>query len=279
VALAAPSLFSVYRQPPCLRGALVVGISQSGQSPDIVAVLSEAGRQGALTLAITNDPASPLARASEFVLDLCAGPERAVAATKTYTAELMAIAMVSAALNEDRAAVEILRAVPGLVEEALRSEEAVARAAGRLSAMDQCVVLGRGYNFATAHEWSLKLKELAYVVAAPYSSADFLHGPIAMVEPGFPVLAVAPAGAAQRDMVALLLRLHHEHRADLLVISNDQEVLAGSQALLWLPMDLPEWISPMVSIVPAQLFCYHVTCAKGHDPEKPRGLSKVTLTH
>ena len=279
VALAAPSLFSVYRQPPCLQGSLAVGISQSGQSPDIVAVLSEARRQGALTLAITNDPSAPLAQACEFVLDLCAGAETAIAATKTYTAELMAIAMVSAALDEDRSQMEVLRSVPGLVEEALSSEDDVARAAERLSAMNQCVVLGRGFNYATAYEWSLKLKELAYVVAAPYSSADFLHGPIAMVEQGFPVLAVAPAGAVQRDMVPLLLRLHREHRAELLVISNDEGVLAASQIPLWLPIDLPEWISPMVSIVPAQLFCYYLTSAKGYNPEEPRGLSKVTLTH
>jgi glucosamine--fructose-6-phosphate aminotransferase (isomerizing) len=145
--------------------------------------------------------------------------------------------------------------------------------------MQQCVVLGRGYNYATAFEWSLKLKELTYVGAQPYSSSDFRHGPIAIVEQGFPIFAIAPQGAVLPDMLELLHRLVDEREAELLVISNDDEALALARTPLRLPAGMPEWVSPLVSIVPAQLFSYHLTRAKGWDPDKPRGLHKVTRTH
>jgi len=203
VALAAPSLFSIYDRPPELRHALVVGISQSGQSPDSVSVVAEGGRQGALTVAITNDPGSPLAQAAEFAVDICAGPEKAVAATKTYTAQLMAIAMLSAALSGQGGRLAELQRVPTLVQQALELDSAIGQAAERYRYMEQCVVLGRGYNYATAFEWSLKLKELAYVVAEPYSPADLQHGPVAILSQGFPVLAAVPGGAVFGNVLAL----------------------------------------------------------------------------
>jgi glucosamine--fructose-6-phosphate aminotransferase (isomerizing) len=278
IALAAPSLFSIYGRPPALRHALVVGISQSGQSPDIIGVVAEGKRQGAPTLVITNDPDSPLAQAAEFVIDIGAGTEKAVAATKTYTAQLLAIAMLSVGVSEDSERLAALRRVPELVEQALALDATLEQAAERYRYMSQCVVLGRGYNYATAYEWSLKLKELAYVVAEPYSSADFQHGPIAIVEHGFPVLAVAPGGAVYADMLALLRHLAHERGAELVVISDEDEALALARTPLRLPLDLPEWLSPLVSIVPGQLFSYHLTRAKGLDTEAPRGLRKVTQT-
>jgi len=278
VGMAAPSLFSVYKHPPVLRNALVVGISQSGQSLDIVNVISEGRRQGAPTLAITNDPHSPLAAAAKFVIDTGAGSEQAVAATKTYTAQLMAIAMLSVALNEDNGRRGALQRVPALVEEALATEEKIEQAAASYRDMTQCVVLGRGYEYATAFEWSLKLKELAYVVAEPYSPSDFQHGPVAILSAGFPVLAITPKGAVFPDLLALLSELIDRHKVRLLVLSNDDEALALAERPLRLPSDLPEWLSPLISVVPAQLFCYHLTRAKGYDPERPRGLTKVTHT-
>ncbi|MCA2000779.1 MAG: SIS domain-containing protein, partial [Chloroflexi bacterium] len=190
LALATPSLFTYYKQPPKLKNALVIGISQSGKSPDIVSVLEEGKRQGCPTLAITNDANSPLAQAADFVLDVQAGAERAVAATKTYTAELMAVAMLSAALRGTKKAWAELAKVPAWMEEALKQDDFIAQAAQRYRYMNQTVVLGRGFNYATAFEWALKLKELTYIIAEPYSSADFAHGPIAMVESGYPVFAV-----------------------------------------------------------------------------------------
>ena len=272
------SLFTAYKTPPKLSGQLVLGISQSGQSPDIVSVVEEGRRQGALTLAITNDPDSPLAEQAEMVLDTGAGPENAIAATRTYTTQLLSIAMLAASLNGEDSLTEDLDRLSGLVEETLALDEIIETAAQRYRYMSQCVVLGRGYNYATAYEWSLKLKELAYIVAEPYSSADFQHGPVAIVSHGFPVLAVVPRGAVFRDLLSLLTKLTREHQAELLVLSNDRQACDLAQTPLELPTDLPEWLSPLVSIVPAQLFCYHLTRAMGYDTEAPRRLSKITRT-
>ena len=179
---------------PTLKNALVIGVSQSGQSPDIVSVLAEGRRKGCPTLAITNDPASPLAQEADYVIDIQAGAEKAVAATKTYTAELMSIAMLSVALSGDTQRRAELEQVPSWASQIPHAGQRLARIAQRYRFVRQCVVLGRGFNYATAFEFSLKLKELTYTLAEPYSSADFMHGPIALIDQGFPVLAVAPAG-------------------------------------------------------------------------------------
>ena len=278
VTLATPSLFSLYKQPPTLRGALVIGISQSGQSPDIVNVVAEGKRQGQPTLAITNEPDSPLAQTADFVIDIQAGLETAVAATKTYTTELLAIAMLSAAWAGSQSRFEAITQLPEWADAVLDHDKAIGQLAQRYRYMRQCVVLGRGYNYATAFEWSLKLKELTYTVAEPYSSADFQHGPIAIVEQGFPITAVAPKGAVLADMYELLQKLVQEKQAELLVISNDAATLALATSPIPLPEELPEWLSPLISIIPAQLFCYHLTRVKGFNTEAPRGLSKVTRT-
>jgi glucosamine--fructose-6-phosphate aminotransferase (isomerizing) len=279
LALATPSLFTYYNQPPTLRGALVVGISQSGQSPDIVSVIEEGRRQGCLTLSITNVPDSPLALAADLVMDIQAGDEKAIAATKTYTNELMAIAMLSATLAGDKTHRRALEKVSGWAEKVLKQDAIIAQLAERYRYMRQCVVLGRGFNYCTAFEWALKLKELTYIVAEPYSSADFQHGPIAMVEGGFPILAIAPRGKVQDSMMEMLGRLRGDHRAELVVISDDKRALSLAQSPVQLPDGMPEWLTPIVSIIPAQLFTYHLTLAKGLDPDRPRTIGKVTETH
>ncbi len=279
VALATPSLFTYYRQPPRLEGALVIGISQSGQSPDIVSVLENGRRQGCLTLAITNAPHSLLAQTADLVLDIQAGEEKAIAATKTYTAELLALAMLSAALRNDEIMWDELGRLPGFVEEALAQDAEIAHMVQRYRYMQQCVVLGRGYNYATAFEWALKLKELTYIIAEPYSSADFQHGPIAMVGGGFPVLAVAAGGAVFDSMLEILARLRQVHEAELVVISDAPQALELAQSAIPLLGGLPEWLTPLASIVPAQLFACHLTRAKGYDTEAPRALKKITETH
>ena len=282
VALATPSLFSIYRAPPRMRDALVLGVSQSGQSPDIVAVVEEGRQQGALTVAVTNEPTSPLAQAADHVLPLGAGDERAVAATKTYTAQLAALALLAVQLADDGVRQERmaeLRSVPAAVEKTLALEEQIALVAQRYAYATECVVLGRGYNYATAFEIALKLKELTYIVTEPYSSADFRHGPVAIVERGFPAIVVAPLGAIYPDMLALTRELSvPEKAAELIVISGQDEVLALARTPLRLPVTLPEWLSPFTCIVPGQLLAMHVTLAKGYDPDRPRGLRKVTET-
>jgi glucosamine--fructose-6-phosphate aminotransferase (isomerizing) len=279
LALATPSLFTYYKAPPRLNHALVIGVSQSGQSPDIVSVLEEGRKQNCLTIAITNIPDSPLGKAADFVLDIQAGPEKAVAATKTYTAELMSVAMLSVALNDSEDRWNELASAPTWAEQTLGLDQQIAQMAQRYRYMSQCVVLGRGFNYATAFEWALKLKELTYLIAEPYSSADFQHGPIAMVEGGFPVLAVAPSGKVYDSMLDMLTRLRKQKDAELVVISDDADALALAQSPIQLPPQMPEWLTPIVSILPAQLFACHLTEVKGYDTDKPRNITKVTETH
>jgi glucosamine--fructose-6-phosphate aminotransferase (isomerizing) len=278
LALATPSLFTYYKQPPKLKNALVVGISQSGKSPDIVSVLEEGKKQNCLTLAITNEPNSPLGKTSDFVLDIQAGAEKAVAATKTYTTQLMTIAILSAALSKNKTRWNELGKVSGWMKQVLKQNDFIQQATERYRYIDQTVVLGRGFNYATAFEWALKLKELTYIIAEPYSSADFAHGPIAMVESGYPIFAVSPKGKVFDSMLEMLKRLRSDISAELVVISNDKRALSFAQVPLEIPADVPEWLSPLVCILPAQLFAYHLTLAKGYNTEQPRSIRKVTET-
>ncbi len=278
VALAAPSLVSLYGVAPRFGRSLVVGISQSGASPDVVGVIEAARRQGAPTIAITNTPNSALATSAEHAIDLGAGPEQAVAATKTYTAQLLAVAMLSAAMRGDAAAFLALDGLPEAVAATLGLEPDAERIAVSLADRPGCVVLGRGFEYATAREWALKLKELARVLADPYSSADFQHGPLALVDPGFPVLAVAPSGPPLAGIAELLADLRNRLHADLVVVSDRDEVLALGAAGLRLPAGLPDWLMPLVSIVPGQLLAMHLATARGLDPDTPRHIRKVTRT-
>jgi glucosamine--fructose-6-phosphate aminotransferase (isomerizing) len=277
VGLATPSLFTVYKAPPRFGNLLVLGISQSGKSPDIVSVVAEGKRQGALTAAITDFPDSDLGRTADYVLDLSAGEEKSIAATKTYTAELAAIALLSVALGGDAGRREMLERIPEQIGQALQVENQIAQVAERYRYMQSCVVIGRGYNYATAFELSLKLKELTYTVVEPYSSADFMHGPLAMIASGFPVITVAPTGRMLPDMMAFMDTVQ-QRQAELLVISDDQAALGMARVPLRLPPGVPEWLSPLTSIVPGQLFAMYLAHARDYDVDRPRGLHKITET-
>lgn len=277
VSLATPSLFTIYQKPPSLEGALVIGISQSGQSPDVRSVLVEANRQGRPTLAITNDPASPLAEVAGHVIALHAGPERAVAATKTYTASLAALAILSSSLAARPSRRDPLEKLPELMRISLESAHEAMEAADLSPLRERCVVIGRGLNFGTAFEIALKLKELSQIVAEPYSSADFLHGPIAMVEQDFPVILISPRGAVHPDLVALAAQLR-ELEAHAIVISDDPALLNQASMPLPLPAGIPEWLSPIPAVVPGQILALHLARALGLDPDDPRGIHKVTKT-
>ncbi|HRJ40986.1 MAG: SIS domain-containing protein [Caldilineaceae bacterium] len=277
VALTTPSLFSIYQQPPRFApDTLVLGISQSGKSPDIVSVLAEAERQGQLTAVFTNVPDSDLARNARHVIDLCAGEERSIAATKTYTGELAAIALLSALLSDDEMRLSALHEVPVFVQETLALNAAIAQTAERYRYMNDCVVIGRGYNYASAFEVALKLKELTYTMAEPYSSADFLHGPLALIQQGFPALVISPIGALSQEMLRFLGQLQ-EREAEILCISNDPAALAYAHRPLPMPV-ISEWLSPIAAVIPGQLFAMHLAYAKNYDPDHPRGLRKVTET-
>jgi len=278
VGLGTPSVVSLYDVVPDFADTLVIGISQSGASPDIVSVISAARAQGAPTIAITNEPSSALAVAADRTIPLGAGPERAIAATKTYTAELLAIALLSAALADDPADRAALAALPETLARALALEPEIERIAADQAGADRALVIARGFEYATAREWALKLKELGQVFADPYSAADFQHGPLALVEAGVPVLAIARAGAPEADLVALLARLRADLDAELLVLSDRPAALATATWPVRLPDGTPEWLGPIVSIVAGQLHALHLTRARGLDPEQPRNLRKVTRT-
>jgi len=278
VTLAAPSIISVYGVAPRFEGALVVGISQSGASPDVVGVIDAARGQGCPTIAITNAPESPLGTAAEHVLDLRAGEEASVGATKTYTAELLTMAMLSAALGDEAADRRAIGQVPAALERALEETAAAESAAAEVDTMRQAIVVGRGFEYATAREWALKLKELARVFAEPYSPADLAHGPVAVLEPGASVLAVAPSGATAGAMREMLVALRDNVGTDLLVLSDLPALRAIGRWSIPLPSGLPEWLAPITSIVPAQRFAVALARARGLDPEQPRHITKVTRT-
>ena len=276
VMLATPSLHTIYATPPDLSKALVIGISQSGKAEDVRAVLRDARQQGALTLAITNFADSPLAQTAAYHLSLLAEIEFSVAATKTYTAQLTVIAMLASALADDTTMQSELTALPQAAAETLRISQDIAGWAQRYRDMDRLTVLGRGYNYATACEISLKVKELTYIASEGYSEADFRHGPIAVVQQGYPVILVAPRGkalAAMRDMLTIV----KAKGADTLIISNDSDLLQEGKRAIPIAT-IPEWLSPIIAVMPGQIFAMHQALARGYEVDKPRGLSKVTIT-
>lgn len=277
VSLATPSLFTVYNQPPNLADSLVLGISQSGKSPDIVSVLQEGRRQGALTAAVTNTPDSDLGNAADIVLDLQAGKETSLAATKTYTTQLTTLALLSAELSNSASSAQELKALPEQLESLFKDEESIKALAERYRYMSHCVVIGRGFNYATAFEFSLKLKELTYSIAEPYSSADFLHGPVALVDRGFPVFVIAPSGKMAPQMMDLVQEVQ-KRQAEVVLISDHPNILGMAEHKLLLPTGIPEWLSPITAIIPGQMFAMYLAHTRGFDVDQPRGLNKVTET-
>jgi glutamine---fructose-6-phosphate transaminase (isomerizing) len=271
VALAAPSLHTVYDAPMRYADGLVLGISQSGESPDVVAVLEAAREQGCVTLALTNDEASPMAAAAAHVIALQAGAEESVAATKTYTTSLAAVAALAAGIAGDAERTRELAGIPDAVGRQLARLGGIDAAADAAATWTRLAVIGRGANYATAFEAALKIKELAGVAAEPASPADFLHGPVAMLDPGFPVLAIqppGPAGAAIREVLAAA----HERGADVTVIGD----APGERRIAVEPV--PEWLSPLCAVVPAQLLAVGAAERRGVDVDRPAGLQKVTRT-
>jgi glucosamine--fructose-6-phosphate aminotransferase (isomerizing) len=277
VAFATPSLYTLYEQPPRLDGALVVGISQSGESPDVKAVLAEARRQGRPTIALTNVPDSPLAQTAEAVLLLEAGEERSVAATKTYLNSLGAVALLFAASTGDRAARAELEAMPARIETQLGLSLADAAAVGRYQSIEGGTVVARGINYGTCYEVALKVRELSGLLFEAYSSADLMHGPIAAIGPGWPVIAIAPSGPALESMETAIAALA-ARGARLLVIADGERPLAAAETPLRLVAGVPEWLSPLVAVIPGQLAALRLAQLRGGDVDRPHGLAKVTLT-
>lgn len=295
VLLDAPSLTTMYHETRHLRRALVVGISQSGESTDVVEVIHAARKEGALTLAVTNNANSSLASAAHEVALCHSGPERAVAATKTYTTQLAALCLLSALLADDTRLLEALERVPEAMARVLEKTPLITATAQRFAAMPACVVLGRGYNFSTALEIALKMKETSYLWAEPYSPADFQHGPIALLEQGTPLLAFLAPGqvyeSVRQTLVTALPRgvdlvlFGPSDAVPLASMSTDpqQPLIGNSVTVIDLPrvldgLSIPETVSPLVYTMAGQIFACALCVAKGYDPDRPRGLTKVTFT-
>jgi glucosamine--fructose-6-phosphate aminotransferase (isomerizing) len=279
VSLAAPSLFTLYDARIDLKDALIVAISQSGESTDTNLVLERGREQGALTVGITNEPASSLAKLADHLFFVRAGRERSVAATKTYTGQVMSLYLLAHALGA-KIRLDDLRKIPDWAAKALLLEEQITARAERYRFMERAIVVGRGLNYANAFEFALKLMETCYVVAERFSTADFLHGPIAMVERSFPMFLFTPPGVTwdgMRDMIHRLAAL----KAETLIFtdrSNHVAVESNPRAIV-IPCKLAqELYTPIPYIIPAQIFAASLAEWKGIDPDRPRTLSKVTRT-
>ncbi|MGW2373714.1 SIS domain-containing protein [Kitasatospora sp. NPDC001683] len=272
--LTSMSTTTAYGAKPDLTDVLVITVSQSGGSPDLVASTKAAREAGAITLAVTNNPGSPLAEVSEFHIDVLAGPEKALPATKTYTAELLALYLLVEGLRGgDGSAAEEL---PDLAAGVLARQAEVKALAERYRFAQRLVITSRGYGYPTAREAALKLMETTYIPATPFSGADLLHGPLAMVDNVSPVIAVVPDGKGGEALQPVLDRLRGRG-ADLVVIGQRAQVDAASAGFA-LPAGVPEEVQPILEILPLQQLAYEVTIARGQDPDAPRALAKVTET-
>lgn len=276
VSLSAPSIHTLYRARLDFRQTLVVGISQSGEATDINMVLKSARRQGACTLGITNESRSTMARLVDEVFLVRAGKQHSVAATKTYTGQLLMLYLLASALGS-HVTLSAVSEIPDHVTETLKLAPEIEELVERYRYMRQCVVVARGINYANAFELALKLMETCYVVAERFSSADFRHGPIALIERDFPVLIFMPPGKAFPDLKRLAERLG-KMRAETLVISSAGARLPAVTRAIRVPGAIPEIFTPIPYIVPGQLFAAFLAKVKGFDPDKPRALQVVTQT-
>lgn len=284
VSLAAPSVYTLYGASLDLRDVLVVAVSQSGESTDTNLVLERAREQGSMTIGITNEAGSSLTQLAEYTFLVRAGKEKSVAATKTFTGQLLMMYLLAYALGGP-VSLDHLAHLPEWTSKALELEPEIAERAERYRFMEQAVVIGRGLAYANAFEFALKLMETCYVIAERFSSADLLHGPIAMVEHAFPVFLFAPSGVTWQPMGVLLDKVD-ALKAEVLIFTDrsNPEAMARRNVVcipekLSRKGKLPEEVyAPIPYIVPAQLFAACLAAEKGLNPDQPRTLTKVTRT-
>ena len=278
VSLAAPSIYTLYGAKLDLSGALVVAISQSGESTDTNLVLERAKEYGAMTIGVTNEADSTLAKLGDATILVRAGKEKSVAATKTYTGQLLAMYLLAYALGA-KIERKNLEQLPELTEKALRLEPEIAATAGRYRFMQHAVVVGRGLNYSTAFEFALKMMETCYIVAERFSSADLLHGPIAMVDPHFPTFLFAPSGVTWEPMSILLERVDATNKEALLITDkSNKDVYKSTRRAIRIPATIEELYTAIPYIIPGQLFAGYLAVEKGLNPDQPRSLTKVTQT-
>jgi glutamine---fructose-6-phosphate transaminase (isomerizing) len=269
VMIAAPSLISIYQAPTDYQDFVAVAISQSGETPEIVTVLKRLQERGAMGVAITNQDESPLAVLADIVVGLGAGEERAVPATKTFTAQLAVLCFLAEALGTPPWVSDDWEQLPRVVEAVLRDDENARQVAETIGDAPGIICVGRGFLFPIAREAALKLKETALILAEGFSAAELRHGPIAVVEKKFPVLVFVSPGPTRPDMEDLIATLR-SRGARVLVVGGTAD------ADLPLPGELPEPLSAIPAAVQAQLVALWLARHRGLDPDRPEGLKKVT---
>jgi glucosamine--fructose-6-phosphate aminotransferase (isomerizing) len=282
-AMAAASLTTIYHRSSDWSGVLLLSLSQSGASPDILAVTEAARAGGATTVAITNDSRSPLAMMAEHAIACQAGPERAVAATKTYVSELAAVAALVARLSPESVLADGLKGLPEvLVDVLLAADGWLASAEPLVEAAvsaDRMLVVSRGFNLPTALEVALKFKETTGIFAEAYSSADLMHGPVALAQPRVPLLAFRPDGPMGEAIDSVIDQVTAAGSRVWLVGGRELAKRgSGIHAALALPVDLPETLTPLAFVVPGFVLVECVARRRGMNPDAPAGLTKVTLT-
>ena len=277
VALSAPSIVTIYKTKPDFSDTLVIGISQSGQAADVGAVLEAANEQGAVTVAITNVEDSPLAKTARYRLYCYAGPEKSVAATKTFTAQMILMAGLAAEWSGSTELKSKLSQVPAKIRETFGLADSVRQVVDRYRFMDECFVLARGINYSIALETALKIEETTYVRAKAFAISDFQHGPMAMLQKDMPVVVFAPSGSCEEDAREMIEKAR-DAQADVLVISDREPLRSLGSCSLPVPDGLNDYVSPFCNVVIAQMFACQLAVSKDLNPDAPRRLHKVTKT-
>lgn len=274
VALSAPSLFTIYKTPPSMKNKVVIGVSQSGKGEDVCEVVAQGKKDNALCIAITNDPNSPLAKMADEVILCWAGEERSVPATKTYLAEIFNLYLFCAVLGNREDILDLLKnSIPFYVKEVI--DRSCMIDVTRFHFMDRCIIIGRGFNYPSAIEFSLKLKETSYVFSEPFSSADFLHGPLALVSPQMPVFVFVPSGPSYEHLKEVI-GIIEEKNTEVFIFSFER--LKEERFNFVLPFRVDELLSPILFTPVFQMFANRLAIEKGINPDRPRYLSKVTIT-
>ncbi len=277
VSLAASSVYTIYRKNLKLKDTLVIGISQSGKAADVLEVIKGANQQGAITVAITNAPDSPLATEAKYHLYCEAGIEQSVAATKTFTTQLYLLAQMAAEWSGDKQMKEELLAIPREISHTFEIASQIEAKVERYRFTDECFVLARGINYAISLEAALKIQETTYIRAKAFATSDFQHGPIAMIDGDIPVLIFGPEGPSLKDVSAMAGRLKNAN-VELIIVSNNQDMLSMGNTAFPIPETKNDMVSPFYNVVIAQMFACRLAITKGLDPDNPRGLNKVTIT-
>jgi glucosamine--fructose-6-phosphate aminotransferase (isomerizing) len=277
VSLAAPSIVTMYHKNMDYSQTLVIGISQSGQALDVIEVLKQAKEQNAITIGITNTMNSPIAAMVKYHMFTNAGEEKSVAATKTFTGQLMMLAMLVSKWSNNEELFTLLKTVPNFLDKVILKANHMEKIVERYIYIKDCFVLSRGMNYPIALESALKIQETSYVKAKAYSFADFQHGPFAMISDHTPVIVFAPKGPSLEDSKHMLRKLEAE-KAEIICISNDPILLKAHNISFAIPDIMDDRITPFFNIVFAQIFACKLSLARGCNPDAPRNLKKVTLT-